>query len=260
MLGYILKLAFSKVEAEAVRIEVRKVAISAAEKYAVKAREFHKMSIRIAEEAGAKTGAMLGEEIGEVAGEEAGGIIGEKVGREAGQKAAVELAGPAGAKPGAEAGAKAGKRFGLKIGRETGARVGLEFGESLGRTAGGKAGAEEALKAFKIGISKEKVAALKRLFAEVGEAAGKLVATTEAKVKAVEAAEEEARKFALEEGAKAGAGVARKIIADEARALRDVPRARAQGRGRRVGRVRGGDRLQQVALRASRASEVGEDC
>merc|ERR1712062_98441 len=52
---------------------------------------------------------------------------------------------------------------------------------------------------------------------------------------AVEAAEEEARKFALEEGAKAGAGVARKIIADEARALR----AEAVPEGEKYGAVAG---------------------
>ena len=43
------------------------------------------------------------------------------------------------------------------------------MGETLGRKAGSVAGAEEALKVFKIGISKERVLALKRVFAEVGE-------------------------------------------------------------------------------------------
>ena len=86
-----------------------------------------------------------------------------------GEAAARKLIGDEGVKPGGEAGAKAGKRFGLKIGRETGARVGLEMGETLGRLAGSKAGAEEAFKVFKIGISKERVLALKRVFAEVGE-------------------------------------------------------------------------------------------
>ena len=86
-----------------------------------------------------------------------------------GEAAARKLIGDEGVKPGGEAGAKAGKRFGLKIGRETGARVGLEMGETLGRKAGSVAGAEEALKVFKIGISKERVLALKRVFAEVGE-------------------------------------------------------------------------------------------
>ena len=77
-------MAFSKIEAEVIRTEVRKVARASAEKYAIKAREFHKMAIRIAEEAGAKFGSSVGEEEGENAGEDAGGIVGEKVGREAG--------------------------------------------------------------------------------------------------------------------------------------------------------------------------------
>ena len=55
------KLAFSKIEAEAIRVEVRKVAIASAEKYAVKAREFCKMAVRIAEEAGCKYGGQIGE-------------------------------------------------------------------------------------------------------------------------------------------------------------------------------------------------------
>ena len=45
---------------------------------------------------------------------------------------------------------------------------------------------------------------MKKVFAELGETAGKHVAETEAKARAMEAAEEEARKFALEEGGKAG--------------------------------------------------------
>ena len=88
------------------------------------------------------------------------------------------------AKLGAEAGAKAGKKFGYNVGREAGCEVGLEVGESRGKEEGRKAGTEEALKAFKIGISKERVAAMKRVFAELGEAAGKQVAETEAKAKA----------------------------------------------------------------------------
>ena len=214
------KLAFSKLEAEVIRTEVRKVAIAAAEKYAIKAREFHKMAVRIAEESGAKYGAMVGEEEGAEGGEENGGTVGEKVGREAGEKAARSLIGEEGAKPGGEAGAKAGKRFGLKIGRDTGAKIGEEVGEFLGRKAGGEAGGEEALKAFKIGISKERVMALKRLFAEVGEAAGRKIGKTEARTRSIAAAEEEAAKFALEEGKKAGTGVARKMLADQGKALR----------------------------------------
>ena len=52
----------------------------------------------------------------------------------------------------------------------------------------------------KICFDIQQVAAMKRVFAELGETAGKQVAETEAKAKAMEAAEEEARKFAYEEG------------------------------------------------------------
>jgi hypothetical protein len=54
------KLAFSKVDVQIVMAEVRKVASTSAEKYTVKAREFHKMAVRIAEEAGAKVGSTIG--------------------------------------------------------------------------------------------------------------------------------------------------------------------------------------------------------
>ena len=115
------------------------------------------------------------------------------------------------------------------------------MGESLGRQAGGKAGAEEAFKAFKIGISKERVLALKRVFAEVGEAAGRRIGATEAKIKAVAAAEEEAAKFAMEEGTKAGAGVARKMLADQGKAVRAEAGPEGERLGGEAGEKAGGD-------------------
>jgi len=51
-------------------------------------------------------------------------------------------------------------------------KSGEEYGILFGREAGGKAAAAEALKAFKIGITKDRVGALKKLFIEVGEKAG----------------------------------------------------------------------------------------
>ena len=54
------KLAFQKIEVQAVMAEVKTAAIAAAEKYSVKAREFCKMGIKIAEEAGAKAGKAAG--------------------------------------------------------------------------------------------------------------------------------------------------------------------------------------------------------
>ena len=50
------KLAFQKIEVMDVMAEAKTAAIAAAEKYSVKAREFCKMGIKIAEEAGAKAG------------------------------------------------------------------------------------------------------------------------------------------------------------------------------------------------------------
>ena len=87
------KLALDKLNFEELKIEVRKVAIASAEKYAVKAREFVKMAVRISEEAGGKSGAALGKQLGIENGEDVGGDVGEKVGRDAGEKAARELAG-----------------------------------------------------------------------------------------------------------------------------------------------------------------------
>merc|ERR1739836_289465 len=78
-----------------------------------------------------------------------------------------------------------------------------------------------------------------------------------AKVKAVEAAEEEARKFALEEGAKAGAGVARKIIADEARALRAEAVPEGEKAGADAGEKAGGDEAERLG--ADEGERVGRE-
>ncbi len=76
------------------------------------------------------------------------------------------------AKVGGEAGAKAGRKFGFKVGRSAGLKAGEEWGAIFGREDGGKAATAEAYKAFVIGITKDRVAALKKLFVEVGEKAG----------------------------------------------------------------------------------------
>ncbi len=57
------KLSFAKIDAQVVMAEVRTAAIAAAEKYSIKAREFHKMAVKIAEEAGKKTGSVVGKEV-----------------------------------------------------------------------------------------------------------------------------------------------------------------------------------------------------
>merc|ERR1712200_404159 len=159
---------------EIVMAEVKKAASAAAEKYAIKAREFQKLACKIAEEAGGKVGEEIGEELGGDAGEEAGGEAGERVGRESGKKAGEEIMGEDGGKVGAEAGA-------------------------------------EALKHFKIGITKDRVAALKRLFAEVGTTAGKEASLKVVRQAAAKRGEEDGSKFAYEHGRKAGAAAARKL-------------------------------------------------
>ena len=59
--------------------------------------------------------------------------------------------------------------------------MGSEVGRSEGRRCGREAAATEALKLFSIGITKEKVAALKRTFAELGTAEGVRVGKTVAR-------------------------------------------------------------------------------
>ncbi|QQP41753.1 Protein lethal(2)essential for lifelike, partial [Caligus rogercresseyi] len=163
---------FSQIDMAQVKAFAIASASSSAEKYAIKAREFQKMGRKIAEEAGAKLGAETGKDIGGEAGEEAGGLAGERVGREAGEKAGFDIAGEEGSKVGGKAGALAGKKFGLKVGFTAGQEAGEEFGRNAGKLAGGDAGAAEAVKAFEIGITKERVAALKKLFYQVGAKAG----------------------------------------------------------------------------------------
>jgi len=217
----IAKTILSKINMEVVITEAKQAATSSAEKYAVKAREFQKLAMKIAEEAGCTSGEETGEEQGGIAGEEAGGAAGEKVGREAGKKAGEELAGEDGGRVGAEAGAKAGMKFGLKVGREAGIKTGSEVGGVEGRKAGREAGAEEALRVFSIGITKESVAALKKRFAEVGTAAGVLVGKQIARTSAAKRGEEEGSKYGLEQGRKAGIAAARKLKDGEGKKLKE---------------------------------------
>ena len=68
------------------------------------------------------------------------------------------------------------------------------------------------MKAFKAGITKERVAALKKVFAEVGTKAGDAAGREHGKAEGARAGDEEGRKFGYEEGAKAGAAAARKVF------------------------------------------------
>merc|ERR1711963_700850 len=140
----ITKTAFSQIKTESILEATKSAAFEAAEKYATKAREFCKMAVKIAEDAGGKAGA------------------------EAGELEGMEKGGEEGAKVGAIAGAKAGRKFGLTVGKEAGIKAGQSFGKLAGREAGAKIGLTEAMKMFKIGISKEKVMSLKQHFVTIG--------------------------------------------------------------------------------------------
>merc|ERR1712106_842951 len=217
----IAKSVFSKIKMETIMIEVKTAASAAGEKYAIKAREFQRLAMKIAEEAGSKSGGKSGEQEGGEAGEEAGETAGEKAGRVAGQKAGEEVFGEDGGKVGAEAGARAGRKFGFKVGREAGMKAGMEIGRIEGRKAGGVAGAAEALKHFKIGISKDRVLALKKLFVEVGSAAGVITTKECSRINGAKRGEEEGAKFGLEQGRKAGAAAARKLKDAEGKILKE---------------------------------------
>jgi len=212
----IAKSTLTKLDMEKLKSEAIKASAIAAEKYAIKAREFQKLAMKIAEDAGGASGEETGEEEGGEAGEKEGGIAGEKVGREAGSKAGMEIAGEEGARVGGDAGAKAGMKFGHKVGREAGLKVGAEVGRTEGKKAGRDAGAAEALKMFTIGITKERVAVLKKTFQEVGTAAGILVGKTVAKTAASKKDEGDAgaqigREVGAEAARQAGAKHGRKV-------------------------------------------------
>merc|ERR1711970_939122 len=106
-------------------------------------------------------------------------------------------------------------------GREAGMKAGMEVGRLEGKKAGGAAGAAEALKHFKIGISKDRVLALKKVFAEVGAAAGISASKEASRISGAKCGEEEGSKFGLEHGRKAGAAAARKLKDAEAKILKE---------------------------------------
>ena len=84
-------LALEKLDKVILSENAKKAASEAGEKYAVKAREFQKLAMKIAEDAGGQAGDEDGEEEGGEAGERDGGQAGERVGREAGKKAGVNI-------------------------------------------------------------------------------------------------------------------------------------------------------------------------
>jgi hypothetical protein len=251
------KSVLAKISLEAILDEVKSASAAAGEKYAVKAREFQRLCAKIAEEAGGNAGEEEGENVGGEAGEAAGGDAGENVGREAGRKAGLEIAGEEGAQAGAEAGAKAGRKFGLKVGRDAGIKAGIEVGRLEGRKAGAAAGAAEALKHFKIGITKERVAALKRVFAEIGAAAGLVAAKASVGVAAAKRGEEEGSKFAMEHGRKAGEAAARKLKEAEGKILKEEGATIGEQAGGEAGEKAGAEEGERVG--ATEAERLGAE-
>ena len=101
-------------------------------------------------------------------GEKAGGDEAERLGAEEGERVGREMAGDEGAKVGREVGAETARLAGAKVGR----KVGKTTGAASGRKAGGNVcilAADNAIKE----ISREKVTALRELFAEIAAKAGK---------------------------------------------------------------------------------------
>ena len=97
-------------------LEVTKSAsVVAAEKYAIKAREFCKMATKIAEEAGGKFATECVKNEAGKEGEAEGEKVGEEARRESGKKSVFEVFEEEGAKVGAEAGARDGRKFGFKV-------------------------------------------------------------------------------------------------------------------------------------------------
>ena len=89
----VVKSVLEKLDLELLRTEARTASSAAAEKYAVKAREFQKLAMKIAEDAGGQAGEETGEAEGGESGEAEGGAAGERVGREAGAAAGRAIAG-----------------------------------------------------------------------------------------------------------------------------------------------------------------------
>ena len=74
---------------------------------------------------------------------------------------------------------------------------------------------------FKIGISKERVMALKQHFVEIGRSEGIIVGKVAGSTEGKRMAKEEAMKFCYEEGTKAGIAAARKRRAANEKAFGD---------------------------------------
>ena len=102
-----------------------------------------------------------------ISGEKAGGDEAERLGAEEGERVGREIAG--------DEGAKLGRALGAEMARLAGAKVGRKIGLTAGAVAGRKAGAKACILAVDTAIqevSRDKVAALRVLFAEIAFKAG----------------------------------------------------------------------------------------
>merc|ERR1711915_1170809 len=116
---------------------------------------------------GEQAGGEAGEKAGIEEGEKAGGDEAERLGAEEGERIGREIAGEEGAKLGREIGAEAARLAGAKLGK----KIGKTVGAKAGRDAGKKACFEHAAACVKE-ISREKVTAMRKLFAEIATGAG----------------------------------------------------------------------------------------
>merc|ERR1712012_749086 len=148
---------------------------------------------------GEQAGGEAGEKAGTEEGEKAGGDEAERIGGDEGERIGREIAGDEGAKLGREIGAAAAKLAGAKYG----VKIGKTAGAKAGRDAGKKACIEHAHK-ISLEISREKVTAMRKLFAEIGTGAGR-----EAGVKAARA---EVMKSIQEVAVRAAAKAAREAL------------------------------------------------
>lgn len=113
------------------------------------------------------------------------------------------------------------------------------------------------MKHFKIGITKERVAALKRLFAEVGTTAGSEAANKVVKLAAAKRGEEEGSKYAHEQGRKAGIAAARKLKTGDDKAIREEGEAVGEQAGAEAGEKAGQEEGEKVA--GDEAARIGGD-
>merc|ERR1712200_179128 len=137
-------------------------------------------------------GESVGERVGAEAGEKSGGDEAARIGGDEGEKIGREIAGEEGAKLGREIGAEAARIAGMKLGKK------------LGKTAGAKAGRVEGKKACiffstKISqeISRDKVTAMRKQFAEIATNAGQTAAMKAARAEVMKGVHEVAVRAAM---------------------------------------------------------------